>query len=111
MEFEGIRKFLEISTIANFNRFSMLLYIKAKPNSRFNKVEKAGEDWQIRLKAPAIDGKANEHLIEYLSEILKIPKSKITLKKGHTSRIKCLEIDLDEKEVLNRLELKMQSEK
>jgi uncharacterized protein YggU (UPF0235/DUF167 family) len=60
----------------------MLLYIKAKPNSRFNKIEKAGADWQIRLKGPAIDGKANEHLIEYLSEILKISKSKSTLKRA-----------------------------
>ena len=82
----------------------MVLYIKAKPNSRFDKVEKTGSEWQIRLKAPAADGKANEHLIEYLSEILKIPKSKINLKKGQTSRIKCLEITADEKMVLEALE-------
>jgi uncharacterized protein len=84
----------------------MLLYIKAKPNSKFDKVEKVGEDWQIRLKAPAVDGKANEHLIEYLSEVLEISKSKIVLKKGKTSKLKCVEIDLEEEEVLKRLEKK-----
>ena len=82
----------------------MLLYVKAKPNQRFDKVERIGNDWQIRLKAPAVDGKANEHLIEYLSEVLKISKSKIILKKGHTSKVKCLEINADEKEVLDKLE-------
>ena len=82
----------------------MLIYLKIKPNQRFDKVEKVGNEWQIRLKAPAVDGKANEHLIEYLSEILNLPKSKINLKKGQTSRIKCLEITADEKTVLASLE-------
>jgi uncharacterized protein (TIGR00251 family) len=82
----------------------MLLYVKARPNQRFDKVEKIGNEWQIRLHAPAVDGKANEHLIEYLSEVLKISKSKIILRKGHTSRVKCLEINADEKEVLDKLE-------
>jgi uncharacterized protein len=82
----------------------MLLYVKAKPNQRFDRVERVGNEWQIRLKAPAVDGKANEHLIEYLSEVLKISKSKISLKKGQTSRIKCLEIMADEKMVMETLE-------
>ena len=82
----------------------MVLYIKAKPNSRFDKVEKVGGNWQIRLKAPAVDGKANEHLIEYLSEVLDLPKSKILLKKGQTSKIKCLEILSQEKTVMEMLE-------
>ncbi|MBK7852994.1 MAG: DUF167 domain-containing protein [Bacteroidetes bacterium] len=29
------------------------------------------------LKAPAIDGKANEHLIVFLSKVLDLPKSRI----------------------------------
>jgi uncharacterized protein (TIGR00251 family) len=81
----------------------MLLYVKVKPNQRFDKVEKIGNEWQIRLKAPAVDGKANEHLIEYLSEILGVSKSKIVLKKGHTARIKCLEVGLEEELVISLL--------
>ena len=73
----------------------MLLYLKIKPNQRFDRIEKSGNDWQIKVKAPAIDGKANDQLIKYLSEILGLPKSKIALKKGQSSRIKCLEIDAD----------------
>lgn len=82
----------------------MVIYLKVKPNQRFNKVEKVETGWQIRLKSPAVDGKANENLIEFLSELLKVSKSKIILKKGQTSRLKCLEIEGDESLILAKLE-------
>ena len=83
----------------------MVIYLKVKPNQRFDKIEKNGNEWQIRLKAPAVDGKANEHLVEFLSVVLAISKSKITLKKGKTSKLKCLEIDSEEQSVLEKLTL------
>lgn len=43
---------------------------------------------EIALNAPPVDGKANEALIEFLSEILSVPKSKLTIEKGLTSRLK-----------------------
>lgn len=81
----------------------MLLYLKIKPNQRFNAVDLVEGQWTVRVKAPAIDGKANAALVEYLSEILRIPKSKIVLKKGATGKIKCLEIDAPDSEVIVRL--------
>jgi uncharacterized protein (TIGR00251 family) len=81
----------------------MVIYLKVKPNQRYDRVERIGNEWQIRLKAPAIDGKANEHLIAFLSGILAISKSKISVKKGKTSRLKCLEINQDEKYILEKL--------
>src|SRR4051812_31068413 len=96
---------LEIRAFNNcpYLRLPMLLYLKVKPNQRFDKVEKIGNDWQIRLKAPAIDGQANEHLVEYLSKVLGVSKSKILLKKGHTAKIKCLDIDLNGEMVTRKL--------
>ena len=82
----------------------MELYVKVKPNQRFDRIEKTGDTFQIRLKAPAVDGKANENLIAFLSEVLDLSKSKIVLKKGHTSRIKCLEINADEKMIYQKLQ-------
>ena len=82
----------------------MIIYLKVKPNQRFDRIEKDGEGWQIRIKASPIDGKANDYLIGFLSGLLKIPKSKISLIKGQTSRFKCLEISADEKEVLQKME-------
>jgi uncharacterized protein (TIGR00251 family) len=87
----------------------MLLYVKVKPNQRFDRIEKKDNEWIVRLKAPAVDGKANEHLIEFLSEVLDLPKSKINLKKGATARVKCLEIMSEENEVLEKLLLKIEN--
>jgi uncharacterized protein len=86
----------------------MLLYLKVKPGQRLDQVSRVGQEWQIRIKAPAIDGKANEHLIAFLSEILGIPRSRISLLKGHTGRLKCVEIDAEEKHVLDELERRSQ---
>ena len=79
----------------------MLLYLKIKPDQRLDRVEGSEKQWLVKIKAPAVDGKANEHLINYLCDILDLPKSKIILKKGHTSRHKCLEIDADA-EIVNQ---------
>ena len=43
---------------------------------------------KVRLNAPPVDGKANEELIAFLSKILKLPKSKITIKSGLADRRK-----------------------
>ena len=88
----------------------MLIYLKVKPNQRFDKIERIENDagnqgiWQVRLKAPAVDGKANERLVEYLSKVLGLPKSKISLVKGQTARIKCVEIIALEQDIFARLE-------
>ncbi len=81
----------------------MLLFVKIKPNQKFDKIEKLNGEWQIRLKAPAVDGKANEHLIAYLSKVLDISQSSIVLKKGLTSRLKYLEINASKELVEEKL--------
>ena len=82
----------------------MLLYVHVKPNQRFDRLEQNGENWLVRLRAPAVDGKANEGLIEFLSEITGLAKSRILIRKGHTSRIKCIELDAMEETVLVALQ-------
>ena len=81
----------------------MLFYVKIKPNQRFDRLEKIGNDYVIKLKAPAIDGMANDHLVEYLSEILDLPKSKIIIRKGHVTRFKCLELGAEQNYVEQKL--------
>ena len=82
----------------------MLLYFHVKPNQRFNRLERSGDAWLVRLRAPAVDGKANEALVEFLSEILSVARSRIIIRKGQTSRIKCLEIDAPEEAVTDSLQ-------
>ena len=51
-----------------------------------------GDALKIRLAAPPVDGKANEALLRFVADTLGLPKSAVSLKSGHTSRRKVLEI-------------------
>ncbi|MEZ0392371.1 MAG: DUF167 domain-containing protein [Pseudobdellovibrionaceae bacterium] len=43
---------------------------------------------KIKIKAPPVDGKANQEVIRFFSEILGVPKGQIDLLKGEKSREK-----------------------
>lgn len=59
---------------------------------------------KIKIASPPVDGKANKHLISFLSKILKISKNQINLKRGDTSRSKDLLLDAKYDEILIKLE-------
>ena len=59
-----------------------------------------GDALKIRLAAPPVDGKANDALIKFVAETLKLPKSAVTLKSGQTSRRKVLEVNGSSREAL-----------
>ncbi|MFM7218223.1 MAG: DUF167 domain-containing protein [Flavobacteriales bacterium] len=77
----------------------MLLYLTVKPNQRSNRIERVEKGWMVRLAAPATEGLANEELVKFIAAILKVPRSTVKLIKGHTSRIKCLDVPLDKEAV------------
>jgi len=81
----------------------MVCLFRIKPNQKEDRFERVNELWQVRLKAPAIDGKANNRLIRLLSEILDLPKSSIRIKKGHSSPLKYLDIDAPAEHVNGKL--------
>jgi uncharacterized protein (TIGR00251 family) len=45
---------------------------------------------KIKIKAPPIEGRANDAIIEFFSDILKIPKSRFEILRGDQSRHKVL---------------------
>ena len=67
--------------------------VRAVPNAPQNQVVGIqGDAIKIRLKAPPVDGKANEVLVRFLSEILGLPRKQISLTAGSTSRNKSVRI-------------------
>ena len=59
---------------------------------------------RIKLRAPAVEGKANAALITFLAERLNVPARTIVLLRGHKSRDKLVRIDgLGEDAVRRRL--------
>ncbi|HHO41797.1 MAG TPA: YggU family protein [Epsilonproteobacteria bacterium] len=77
----------------------VLLHIKAQPNASKSEFCGLYGDGliKIRLKAPAVEGAANEALITFLAKSFKVPKKSIMLKSGKTSKHKTIAMPLSEK--------------
>jgi uncharacterized protein (TIGR00251 family) len=64
------------------------------PNRRINKVVgEHGDAIKIKLRAPAVEGKANAALRCFLAEKLNMPRRAIVLERGERSRDKVIRID------------------
>lgn len=69
------------------------LSVRIHPGARKNAITGTHDNsLKISLTAPPIDGRANEALIAFLAEALRLPKPRITLITGQTSRTKLLRI-------------------
>jgi uncharacterized protein len=75
------------------------------PNAKIDKVVgEHGDAIKIKLRAPAVEGKANAALRRFLAEKLSMPQRTIVLEYGKRSRDKVLRIDgLSEKDIRRSL--------
>jgi uncharacterized protein len=83
---------------------TVIFAVRIQP--RASKDEIAGEiagAIKIRLRAPAVEGRANEALIDFLADLLKTPKAAVRILSGEHSRIKRLEIRGVTKRQIERL--------
>ncbi len=76
----------------------MKIEIKVIPNARRRVFARDGSNITVRLTSQPLEGKANDELIRYLSEILKVRKSAIKIVRGEKDRRKVVEIPIDEGE-------------
>lgn len=72
----------------------MIVSVTIKPNSKKGPlIEKMADDsLLVYVREAAVDGKANEAMVKMLSKHYKVPKTRITIIRGHTSRQKTIEI-------------------
>ncbi len=78
--------------VARDGRVTITLHIQ--PGARKTEVAGLhGDALKIRLAAPPVDGKANEALLRFVAETLKIQRTAVSLKSGQTSRRKVIEVD------------------
>lgn len=61
-----------------------------------------GEALKIRLAAPPVDGRANEALVAFFAKALGVPKSRVELVSGETSRAKRVRVAGVDAELLRR---------
>lgn len=83
------------------------LEIQVQPRSSRNQL--VGEqDGRIKIKltAPPVEGEANQALINFLAQLLDIPKKNIKLLKGESCRHKLIEINgLNKQELEEKLHI------
>jgi uncharacterized protein len=78
----------------------MRLTISVKPNAKSTSAAVAPDGTlTLRIAAPPVDGKANDAVVALLSKLFNVPKSRIAVVKGHSSRLKQVEINGNEDEI------------
>ena len=56
---------------------TLVLKIKAVPNSSKNEICGLFDDaLKVKIKAPAVENKANEELVKFFAKLLKVPKGR-----------------------------------
>ncbi len=73
-----------------------VINIRVIPNAKKNDVSAEEGKLKVRVKAPAVGGKANKAMIEVLAEFFNVKKSDIRIIKGEKSREKVIEVDIND---------------
>jgi uncharacterized protein len=67
--------------------------IKIHPRARKNAMTgKPGDALKLSLTASPVEGRANEACIEFLANLLKVPRSSVTIASGLSSRRKVIRV-------------------
>jgi uncharacterized protein (TIGR00251 family) len=67
--------------------------IKVHPRARKNAITgELGGALKLSLTAPPVEGRANEACIEFLANLLKVPRSSVTIASGQSSRRKVIRV-------------------
>ena len=83
------------------------LRLRVHPNAARNEIN----GWtdgvlQVKVAAPPVQGKANRELTSFISRLLKVSKSSVSIVKGHTSRDKVITVEgLSQDDIISRLSI------
>ena len=85
----------------SYATFAVKVHPRAKRNAITGEV---GDALKLSLTAPPIEGRANEACIEFIANLLKLPRSSVTIASGQNSRRKVIRVvGLSAEEVRKRI--------
>lgn len=71
----------------------VIFHIHVVPKSAKNEyVGTQGDAMKLKITAPPVEGQANDACVRFLSELLKVRKSQVTILSGHTSKKKTIAV-------------------
>jgi uncharacterized protein (TIGR00251 family) len=81
----------------------LLIYVQAGAKTTGFSGEH-GERLKLKVKAPPVDGKANEMILTFVAQELKVPKHSVSVVQGEASKYKMIHVrEVDLQNVLERL--------
>jgi len=92
--------------LLNDGKLEAGLRVRVTPRAGRNKIVEVMSDQVIKVHVAAapVDGEANEKLVKFLAEILDVPKSRIEIVAGLSSREKLISVlGLDTETVYQRI--------
>jgi len=79
------------------------LTVKVHPRAKRSALAgRLGDAWRLSLAAPPVDGKANDECVRFFAEFAGVPRSRVRIVMGLTSRLKIVEIEGVPQEDLER---------
>jgi uncharacterized protein (TIGR00251 family) len=70
------------------------LTVKVHPRAKRSALAgRFGEAYKLDLAAPPVDGKANDECIRFFAELAGVPRARVRIVTGLTSRMKVVEIE------------------
>jgi len=80
------------------------LTVKVHPRAKRSAITgRLGDAWKLDLAAPPVDGKANEECIRFFAALARVPRSRVRIVLGATSRTKVVEIESLSQDQLDKL--------
>jgi len=80
------------------------LTVKVHPRAKRSALNgRFAEAWKLDLAAPPVDGKANDECVRFFADLAGVPKSRVRIVSGATSRMKLVEIEGVSQEALEKL--------
>jgi uncharacterized protein len=76
----------------------LILSLRVQPRSRRDEfIEPHGDHYKVRITAPPVEGKANDHLLRFLAKSFGVKRAQISMQTGQTSRNKLFRIKSPDK--------------
>ena len=84
---------------------AVIFAVRVQPRASKDEISgEMGGALKVRLRAPAVEDRANEALVEFLAELLKTSRSAVSILSGERSRVKRVEVrGVTRQQVLNLL--------
>lgn len=73
---------------------AITLQVKVKPRAKVSELSQVADGtWIAKLKAPPVDGKANEELVALVAEKFNCRKASVTIMAGASGRTKLVRVE------------------